>query len=32
MNKYIFEGKNLEDATNKALEELNTTKNNIIVK
>ena len=32
MNKYTFEGKNLEDATTKALEELNTTEQNVIIK
>ena len=32
MKKYLFEGKNLEDATNKALNELNVTEDNLIVK
>lgn len=32
MKKYLFEGKNLEDATNKALNELNVTKDNLIIK
>lgn len=31
MQKYIFEGKNLEDATNKAISELNTTQDNILI-
>lgn len=32
MKKYLFEGKNLEDATNKALNELNVTEDNLIIK
>lgn len=32
MKKYTFEGKNLEEATKKAIEELNTTEDNLLIK